>query len=373
MGSWACPSASRPCDLRPFRRRGANFRSGQTWYQIGQFAGSDVTYVAVDKQTSRNGTPGWLILLPQLPPQPSSLRVRIWRRLQQLGAVAVKNAAYALPDNSDTLEDFTWLQQEIRDAGGGALLLRATGLGSADGEIEELFRAERAEEYRKLREELEAGMAFLGEKGSSPSDLAEGEELLRVMRERLGRIRERDFFPDRALAETTNRLERAESELRRQSAPVPPETGSSVVTPGQAWVTRRGVYVDRLASAWIIRRFVDPEARFVFVVPGNSLPAGTIPFDMAGAHYGHHGPRCTAETLAQEFAPDDLALRAVAEVVHDLDLKETAFGRSEAAGRKRLLDGICSSTADDLQRISLAAPLFDAIYAGFGVATGATR
>src|SRR3954471_15450486 len=90
----------------------------------------------------------WLLLLPQLPPQPSSLRVRVWRRLQQIGAVAVKNAAYALPDTDAANEDFTWLRQEIVDAGGGALLLRAHGLGTADGEIERLFRVERDADYR---------------------------------------------------------------------------------------------------------------------------------------------------------------------------------------------------------------------------------
>src|SRR5437763_3147978 len=100
---------------------------------------------------------GWLLLFPQVPPQPSSLRVRVWRRLQQIGAVAVKNAAYALPDTEAALEDLTWLRQEIVDAGGGALLVRAQGLGSGDAEIMQLFREEREQDYRKLAEE---GVAF---------------------------------------------------------------------------------------------------------------------------------------------------------------------------------------------------------------------
>src|SRR5215212_5838929 len=99
---------------------------------------------------SQDPGPRWLLLLPQLPPHPSSLRVRVWRRLQQIGAVAVKNAAYALPDTETALEDMTWLQQEIIDAGGGALLLRAQCLGSADAEIVQLFREERDREYQKL-------------------------------------------------------------------------------------------------------------------------------------------------------------------------------------------------------------------------------
>src|SRR5215212_4289197 len=98
--------------------------------------------------------PRWLLLLPQLPPHPSSLRVRVWRRLQQIGAVAVKNAAYALPNTEEALEDFTWLRQEIVDSGGGALLLLADGLGEADSEIEQRFREERGGDYRRLAEEI---------------------------------------------------------------------------------------------------------------------------------------------------------------------------------------------------------------------------
>src|SRR5437588_584020 len=103
---------------------------------------------------SQETVSAWLLLLPQLPPQPSSLRVRVWRRLQQIGAVAIKNAAYALLDTETALEDLTWLRQEIVDAGGGALLLRARGLGTADAEIEQLFRDERDQDYRKLAEEV---------------------------------------------------------------------------------------------------------------------------------------------------------------------------------------------------------------------------
>src|SRR5437764_9181757 len=103
---------------------------------------------------SHTAVTGWLLLFPQVPPQPSSLRVRVWRRLQQIGAVAVKNAAYALPDTEAALEDLTWLRQEIVDAGGGALLVRAQGLGSGDAEIMQLFREEREQDYRKLAEEV---------------------------------------------------------------------------------------------------------------------------------------------------------------------------------------------------------------------------
>ena len=126
---------------------------------------------------------------------------------------------------------------------------------------------------------------------------------------------------------------------------------------------RRGI--DRLACAWIIQRFIDAEPRFAFVRPGETPPPEATTFDMPGVEFGHHGSRCSAETLAAHFRPQDPALQAVAEVVHDLDLKDEGFGRLEAAGLKRLLDGICTVTQDDGERIRSAIPLFDALYAGF--------
>jgi hypothetical protein len=123
--------------------------------------------------------------------------------------------------------------------------------------------------------------------------------------------------------------------------------------------------VDRLACAWMIRRFIDADARFLFVRPGEPLPEAVIPFDMAGVELGHHGAQCSAEVVAARYRPEDPALRAVAEVVHDLDLKDEGFGRPEAAGLKRLLDGICSGTHHDLERIDRASPIFEALYLGF--------
>jgi hypothetical protein len=318
---------------------------------------------------SQDSVSAWLLLLPQLPPQPSSLRVRVWRRLQQIGAVAVKNAAYALPDTETALEDLTWLRQEIVDAGGGALLLRAHGLGSADAEIVQLFRDERDQDYRKLAEEVaDFTDGLQHDKHLGPDELLGAERTLRQYSQRMEAIRALDFFDAEAgeLAAEALRMARRVMELR-QGAPLSRALDSPALEPplGQLWVTRSSVYVDRLACAWMLRRFVDPEARFAFVRSGSPVPAGGIPFDMAGVELGHQGTRCTAEVVAERFRPTDMALRAVAEVVHDLDLKDEGYGRLEAPGLKRLLDGICALTSDDLERIRVAGPVFDALYAGF--------
>ena len=199
----------------------------------------------------------WLLLLPQVPPHPSSLRVRVWRRLGQLGAVAVKNAAYLLPDTEEALEDFTWLRQEILDAGGGALLLRAHGLGTADAEVEELFRTERDGDYQKLADEVAVlARTLTVADGVEPAGRLEAERALRKLQERMEAIRRLDFFGAEQGPVVEAALRAAAERLAVQSQPVSGNRSeSSTRMPArQLWVTRAGVYVDRLACAWAIRR-----------------------------------------------------------------------------------------------------------------------
>jgi hypothetical protein len=281
----------------------------------------------------------------------------------------VKNAAYLLPDTEEALEDFTWLQQEIVDAGGGALLLQAQGLGLADSEIEQLFRAERDGDYRKLSDEAQAVADALSAVGElEPGAVLDAERTLRQFQERMSVIRRLDFFgaEQGAMAEAALRIaaERLASRIQPVTGPLGREAPAHAPH-GQLWGTRAGVYVDRLACAWVIRRFVDPEARFAFVRPGESLPGEAIPFDIAGVELGHHGARCSVEVIVARYRPNDAALLAVAEVVHDLDLKDEGFGRPEAPGLKRLLDGICAGTVGDPERIERSCPLFEALYQGF--------
>jgi hypothetical protein len=174
-----------------------------------------------------------------------------------------------------------------------------------------------------------------------------------------------DFFsaPGRMEAEAAlaelERLGRSESPAATTPAPKRPRAAT--------WVTRRGIQVDRIASAWLIRRFIDPEARFRFVDPARHKPKrGEIRFDMFEAEYGHGEGRCTFETLVQAFAPDDPALGAIAEMIHDLDLKDGRFGRPEAAGIGRMLAGIAALHGADPDRLEAGGAGLDAVYAGLG-------
>jgi hypothetical protein len=163
--------------------------------------------------------------------------------------------------------------------------------------------------------------------------------------------------------------EEIEAMLHAESADAPGPEGEASpdrVTPGRTWVTREGVFVDRIGSAWLIRRFIDPEAKFKFVPARGYRPErGELRFDMYEAEYTHEGERCTFQTLLARFGLQDPALEAIAEIVHDIDCKDEQFGRAETQGIARLLRGIADDTPRDPERLERGARLFDDLYAAF--------
>jgi hypothetical protein len=311
---------------------------------------------------SDESSPPWLLLIHQLPPKPDYLRVKTRRRLQRLGAIALKNTVYVLPYRAETLEDFEWLRIEIEADGGNAILCSASFLGGlSDAEVESAFRAERDAAYAEI---ARAARATAEESAAAQAELVR-------LRQRLDEIAKTDFpgTPGKADAEQAiGELEAKVAELTER-AHARPTTGDSIR--GRTWVTREGVFVDRIASAWLIRRFIDPEATFKFV-PGKSYRprAGELRFDMFQAEYTHEGDRCTFETLVKRFGlGDDPALQAIAEIVHDIDLKDERFARPEAAGVALVLRGIAQAHASDADRIRHGGPIFDGLHAQLGGAS----
>jgi hypothetical protein len=305
-------------------------------------------------------SPRWLLLIHQIPPQPSSFRVKVWRRLQRLGAVAVKNSVYVLPATEEAREDFEWVLREITDGGGDAVLCEAALAGGlTDEEVEALFREARGADYARLAEEARALAAARAgtEPGARPA--AEVEMLKRRLRETVAI----DFFaaPGRREAEAAvAALEESgdQGSMRRSTA--------ADALRGKTWVTRRDVHVDRIASAWLVRRWVDPDARFRFVSGRRHRPAeGEVRFDMFEGELTHEGDRCTFEVLLDRLGLDDPALRAIAEIVHDVDLKDGKFGRPEAPGVERLVDGIARAHGDDETRLARGAAVLDDLYESF--------
>lgn len=298
----------------------------------------------------------WLLLIHQLPAEPAYLRVKVARRLRRLGAVKLKNSVYVLPASDEAAEDFHWLLREIVAGGGDATVTRTILVdGIDDEEVRAMFQRERDSEYDEITADARAAIA-----GEPRPD--ETQRLRRRLDEATGR----DFFdaPGRAAAE--HAVAGAEQRLRSASAsPARPVTASDHPR-GTTWVTRRHIKVDRLASAWLIRRFIDPAARFAFVDPASYRhTAGELRFDMFEGEFSHEGERCTFETLLARFALDEPALRRVGEVVHDLDCKEDRYGHPEGAGVAALVQGIAAAHPEDEERLQAGLSLFEALYQSF--------
>lgn len=313
----------------------------------------------------------WLLFVHQLPAHPSNLRVRTWRRLQQLGALAVKQAVYALPDSPSTREDFEWLKTEIEAAGGHASVFVADTVDpwSNDALIEE-FRRSREDAYRELAREADQLLRRLGprqrRRTRTPSH-----RVLQQFRERLVAIERVDFFGsagrDRVIALVRQIEEHAT--LRRRSAVGSAHGDAPTSYQARVWVTRPRPGVDRMASAWLIRRFIDPDARFEFAADRDAVPTGAVPFDMFGVEFTHRGDLCTFELFCETFHLDEPALTRIAAIVHDLDLKDGRFGAAEAPALGLIIDGLRLARGDDHELLTEGMTLFDALYRAFTQAT----
>lgn len=316
----------------------------------------------------------WLLLIHQIPPTPGSLRVRAWRRLQKLGAVAIKSSVYVLPRSAQAREDFEWVLREIVEGGGEASICEASFVaGLADQQIEGLFHAAREADYAQIMDECRAIEEGLGVRGADAGigSAEQAKAALARLRRRLEDVLAIDFFEAPRRLAAMGEINAMDERLRHGSEPERLASGNEGLDRsqyrGRTWVTRAGVRVDRMASAWLIRRFIDPEAH-IKLVPGKQSPAvtGELRFDMFEAEFTHEGDRCTFETLLHRFPIADPGLQAIAEIVHDVDLKDSKFGRQEAAGIARLIDGIAATTPDDEARLAKGEALFDGLVAAFG-------
>ena len=308
-----------------------------------------------DSSVSSDAGLPWLLLIHQLPAEPAYVRVKVSRRLKRLGALAVRSSVYLLPAGDEAREDFAWLRREIVEAGGEAAIVRGGFLeGMSDQELRERFSAERDEEYGELAEELRGALGT-GEAG--PGEL-------RRFRDRLRGISGRDFFEAGGRFAAAQALKQLEDLVHGTTAEEQPAMNTAPA--GATWVTRRGIRMDRIASGWLIRRFIDPDANFRFVAEEGYEPErGELRFDMYEGEFTHEGERCTFETLLVRFGLSGPGLSEIGEVVHDLDFKDEKFGRPEAAGIAGLIDGLGAAHPDDEARLQAAMPIMDALLAGF--------
>jgi hypothetical protein len=319
----------------------------------------------------------WVLLMPNLPSSPSYVRVKVWRRLQAVGAVAIKNSVYVLPNRDECIEVFQWVAREIGELGGQASLCESRFFDEAtDGEIERKFVEERNADYAALADDARSVGKALRGKRLTADKLASLDSQINKLKRRFDEIAAIDFghAPGREAAEGLV-VELAAAAASRRGGETPGETLPKVPRPAKAtWVTRTGVHVDRIASAWLIRRFIDPGATLKFVAPKGYVPEkGELRFDMYEAEFTHVGDRCTFEVLLERMGLADPALRAVGDIVHDIDLRDDKFGRPETAGVKSAITGLCASSRDDIERIERGSTLFDSLHAFFSLKNHAEK
>jgi hypothetical protein len=313
----------------------------------------------------------WLLFVHQLPSTPSNLRVRTWRRLQHLGAIPLKQAVHVLPDGPGAREDFEWLKEEVKASGGDASVFVANHVDAwSDDALVTAFRRSGQEAYAALAADIEETLrrAATARRPKGTRAPAKG-RLLKQFRERLSAIEAVDFFGSAG----RDRVSAVLKQLEEQAAPparapgtAPSLTGADTQSyQGRLWVTRPRPGVDRMASAWLIRRFIDQQATFGFTADLHAVPSAGVPFDMFGVEFSHQGECCTFETLCSVFGVEEPAVARIATIVHDLDLKDGRFGAPEASAVSTLIEGLQLAHTDDDMLLAQGMAMFDALYRGF--------
>jgi len=297
----------------------------------------------------------WLLLLFSLPTNRNTERVAVWRRLRKMGAVQIKTSTYLLPDEPAQYEQFQWLAQQIRDYGGDSTLVRAQKIeGLTREKVVSLFNAARDKEYVDLKKALQNFISRRRGKSDADFSVAELERLTKQFRE----LRQIDFFDSSRGHDVAMLLRRAEGPRRLLKL----RTLDAKQYCERTWLTRPRPEIDRVGSAWLISKFIDPKAKFVFAPTAQPVPEA-IPFDMLDAEFSHHGNNCTFETLTKRFAVSDKAVVKIGEMIHDADLDDARFQRVECVGIDRVLKGWAKEGLPDEEILRRGFECFDALYA----------
>jgi len=296
---------------------------------------------------------GWLLLTFTLPAKRASKRVEIWRKLQRYGTVPLGNSGYLLPSDASNEERFQWLASSIRKYGGDASVVRVESIDNlSTAQLKGRFSEARVREYQELMQELQ----------TLSRDPAEQRSIARIgrLRNRFQEIVDVDFFESPLQERVRELLERASSS-RTAKAGVAAKINAKDYKK-RIWVTRPRPGVDRCASAWLIRRFIDAKARFAFA-PEDLVPPQGVPFDMFHERgFGHRGTDCTFETLEKEFRIRDPRVAMIGEMIHDADLLDGRFGRKEGYGVDEILKGWARLGFPDEKLLERGMELVEGLY-----------
>ncbi len=297
----------------------------------------------------------WLLLLYSLPAHRNTERVAVWRRFKKVGALQITTSTYLLPDRPAHYEHFQWLIKLIQDSGGDATLVRVREIeGLPNEKLVERFNKARDKEYAALNKALHA----LTGRGSKSAAQDFANELARL-RKQFHELREIDFF-------NTPRAQDIEMLLRKMERTGKGKAALPKIDPKnyqcRIWLTRPRPEIDRVGSAWLIRKFIDPKAKFVFASAASAKP-GAVSFDMLDAEFSHHGDDCTFETLTKRFGIRDRTVRKIGEMIHDADLDDAKFQRNECIGIDRVLKGWANEGISDHEILTEGFRCFDGLYA----------
>ena len=309
----------------------------------------------------------WLLLVYQLPAKPSNIRVRTWRRLLQVGAVGLKNSAYVLPNTPEAKEDFEWIKAEIVALKGRANVFLADHLDAAtQEEIASAFQAARESDFQKIQRDAKKLLSAIKRRPAAIASRHKLQRSARALRERLTSILSIDFFHAPGHDEAIVLLDESEALLAKAPAAAKAisKGGEKLMVEkfrSKTWVTRPRPGVDRMSSAWLIRRFIDAGAKFAFAEKPDGVQGG-VPFDMFGVLFGHEGNSCTFETLLRRFSINGNALARIGQIVHNLDLKDERFEAPEAIAVGRLVEGLRQIHSDDRKLLEHGMEIFEALY-----------
>jgi len=321
---------------------------------------------------------GWLLFFYSVPSKPVSNRMKVWRRLMKAGAVQLKGAVYVLPFNDEHYELLQWLVSEISEMKGEGAFTRIEHIDTMkDSEIIALFDRQRVDDYRvtgKTLDDFERRLGSIRRGGKAQNIKELSEQFGRLLKE-FEEVKRVDFFSSKEGAALNERIKRAAAELKKLSgAEIAKESPLAISTravdayQGKIWVTRKRPFIDRMASAWLIRRFIDNSASFDFIDEKDMDSAGknSVVFDMRGGEFTHVGDLCTFEVLIKSFGFKDKNLKKMAEIVHDLDVKDGKYGPAEAKGLEDILIGIRKTAKDDGDALEKGMQVFEMLYVSRG-------
>ncbi|HJV71902.1 chromate resistance protein ChrB domain-containing protein [Ideonella sp.] len=309
----------------------------------------------------------WLVLAAALPAHPSALRVRVWRALKATGAGTLREGVYLLPQSAPTAGALWQLERTIADAGADAHLLV---VAARDATQEAAFRAlfDRSALYAELLQTIKETRSALG----SASEAAL-HKTLRGLDQQFAAVRATDFFPARPAERAAAALTALRREIEARLSPGEPTPKAAAIEPlpvedfqGRTWATRRRPWVDRLATAWLVQRFIDRSPRFVWLADPARCPKTALGYDFDGARFSHVGERVTFEVVARSFGLDaDPALQRLGQIVHFIDVGGVPV--DEAAGIEALVRGLQAQHPNDDTLLTAALPVFDTLYTAMKV------